>query len=252
MISCTGRPATNARALSRTVCMSTLLSRPAMRNLACCQTKEATSRPVKYLRAARPRANQKMEAPIIIVLSTSKNAAPVRSGSGAGGTSVSAAAADASPATSARVSSSSTSAPIRAERPRKGTRTTPHSSRTPRPAAPTLTGAVPAAPAGQQTRGMPRALTHSGSGTSISGGALEAGGDVGPPGTDGNGSGPSISGRGVDAGAGRVGGAGGALPGARAPSVGAGGAPGSGVRPAGSVVDGDGDPGARAVPLLTG
>ena len=38
------------------------------------------SRVEKYLRAARPRANQKSEAPIIIVLSTSKNAAAVGSG----------------------------------------------------------------------------------------------------------------------------------------------------------------------------
>src|SRR3712207_2458786 len=88
--------------------------------------KEATSRPVKYLRAASPRANQKIDAPIIIVLSTSKNAAAVRSGAGAVGTSVSAAAAEASPATCARVSWSSTSAGRRASRPRKGTRTTRH------------------------------------------------------------------------------------------------------------------------------
>ena len=65
------------------VCMSSALpSLPAMRNLACCQTKRARSRVVKYLRAARPRANQNSEAPIIIVLSTSKNAAAVRSGVG--------------------------------------------------------------------------------------------------------------------------------------------------------------------------
>src|SRR4051794_36091603 len=106
--------------------MSMLLSVPAIRNFACCQMKEATSRPVKYFRAASPRANQNSEAPIIIVLSTSKNAAAVRSGAGAAGTSVSAAAADASPATTARVSWSSTSAGLRAARPRKGTRTTRH------------------------------------------------------------------------------------------------------------------------------
>ena len=52
---------------------------------------------MKYLRAASPRANQKSEAPIIIVLSTSKNAAAVRSGATAGGPSTSAAAAEAAP-----------------------------------------------------------------------------------------------------------------------------------------------------------
>ena len=59
---------------------SALPSLPAMRNLACCQTNPAMSRVVKYLREARPRANQNSEAPIIIVLSTSKNAAAVGSG----------------------------------------------------------------------------------------------------------------------------------------------------------------------------
>src|SRR4051794_29055563 len=106
--------------------MSVALSLPAMRNFACCQTKEATSRLVKYFRAASPRANQNSEAPIIIVLSTSKKAAAVRSGAGALGTSVSAAAAEASPATTARVSWSSTSSGMRAVRSRKRTRTIPH------------------------------------------------------------------------------------------------------------------------------
>ena len=59
---------------------SALPSLPAMRNFACCQTNPAMSRVVKYLRAASPRANQNSEAPIIIVLSTSKNAAAVGSG----------------------------------------------------------------------------------------------------------------------------------------------------------------------------
>src|SRR5215203_6013747 len=67
------------------VCMSSALSLPAIRNLACCQAKRARSRAVKYLRAARPRANQNSDAPIIIVLSTSKNAAADASGTTAGG-----------------------------------------------------------------------------------------------------------------------------------------------------------------------
>ena len=82
---------------------SALPSLPAMRNLACCQTNPAMSRVVKYLREARPRANQNSEAPIIIVLSTSKNAAAVGSGVTAGGGATSAAAAEAAPATWARV-----------------------------------------------------------------------------------------------------------------------------------------------------
>src|SRR4051794_12294299 len=104
--------------------MSVALSLPAMRNFACCQTKEATSRLVKYLRAARPRANQNSEAPIIIVLSTSKNAAPVRSGGTAVGAATSAAAAEAAPATCARVSSSAVPALRGDRRPRNGTRGT--------------------------------------------------------------------------------------------------------------------------------
>jgi hypothetical protein len=90
-------------------CMSSALSLPAMRNLACCQTKRARSREEKYLRAASPRANQNSDAPIIIVLSTSKKAAAEGSGWTAGGPVTSAAAADAAPARWARVSSSSSS-----------------------------------------------------------------------------------------------------------------------------------------------
>src|SRR4051794_16158066 len=82
------------------------------------------SRVVKYLRAARPRANQKSEAPIIIVLSTSKNAAPVRSGAAAGGASTSAAAAEAAPATCARDSPSAGSTAPADRRPINGTRGT--------------------------------------------------------------------------------------------------------------------------------
>src|SRR3954447_21285573 len=101
------------------VCMSSALSFPAIRNLACCQTNRATSRAVKYFRAASPRANQNRLAPIIIVLSTSKNAAAVGSGSAAGVAVTSAAAADAAPATCARLSGAGGG--VRA-RPRKGTR----------------------------------------------------------------------------------------------------------------------------------
>src|ERR671916_547272 len=132
MISETGRPATKASALSRMVCMSSALSLPAMRNLACCHTKRDMSRVVRYLRAASPRANQKMDAPTIIVLSTSKNAAAVRSGTTAGAGSTSAAAAEAAPATCARVSSSGTSAE-RARRPRKGSPGTTTSTVAPPP-----------------------------------------------------------------------------------------------------------------------
>src|SRR3954452_25330406 len=92
------------------VCMSSALSFPAIRNFACCHTKRARSRVVKYLRAARPRANQNSDAPIIIVLSTSKNAAAAGSAWTVGGPLTSAAAADASPATCARVSGSDTPA----------------------------------------------------------------------------------------------------------------------------------------------
>src|SRR4051812_41740464 len=106
------------------VCMSSALSLPAMRNLACCQMNPARSRAEKYLRAASPRANQKSEAPIIIVLSTSKNAAPVGSGSTAGGGATSAAAAEAAPATWARRSSSVSPSGRADRRPRSGTRGT--------------------------------------------------------------------------------------------------------------------------------
>jgi hypothetical protein len=104
--------------------MSSALSLPAMRNLACCQKKLIRSRLVKYFRAASPRANQNSEAPIIIVLSTSKKAAPVRSGRITGGTATSAAAADAAPATCARVSSSDTTSVRADRRPRSGSRGT--------------------------------------------------------------------------------------------------------------------------------
>src|SRR4051812_33393352 len=106
------------------VCMSSALSLPAMRNLACCQTNCARSRVVKYLRAARPRANQNSEAPIIIVLSTSKNAAAVGSAWTAGGPVTSAAAAEAAPARCARVSSSAAASGVADERPRRGSRGT--------------------------------------------------------------------------------------------------------------------------------
>src|SRR3954469_9974471 len=106
------------------VCMSSALSLPAMRNLACCQTNRARSRVVKYLRAARPRANQNSEAPIIIVLSTSKNAAAVGSAWTAGGPVTSAAAAEAAPARCARVSSSAAASGVADERPRRGSRGT--------------------------------------------------------------------------------------------------------------------------------
>src|SRR3954462_4912993 len=106
-------------------CMSSGLSLPAILNLACCQTNSARSRIVKYLRAASPRANQNSDAPIIIVLSTSKNAAAVGSAWTVGGPLTSAAAADASPATCARVSGSDTPA----GRPRDGQRGTGTSPR---------------------------------------------------------------------------------------------------------------------------
>src|SRR3954447_4324163 len=106
------------------VCMSSALSLPAMRNLACCQTNCARSRVVKYLRAARPRANQNSEAPIIIVLSTSKNAAAVGSAWTARGPVTSAAAAEAAPARCARVSSSAAASGVADERPRRGSRGT--------------------------------------------------------------------------------------------------------------------------------
>ena len=57
-------------------------SRPPTRNFSCCQTKPSMSEVVKNLRAASPRAKWKIDAPTIIVLSTSKNAAAVRSVSG--------------------------------------------------------------------------------------------------------------------------------------------------------------------------
>src|SRR3954463_6980916 len=101
-------------------CMSSGLSLPAMRNFACCHTKRARSRLVKYLRAASPRANQNSDAPIIIVLSAGKTGAAVGSTWPVGGPLPSAAAADASPATCARVSGSDTPA----GRPRDGQRGT--------------------------------------------------------------------------------------------------------------------------------
>src|SRR3954451_9641621 len=155
------------------LCMSSALSLPATRNLACCHTKRARSRLVKYLRGARPRANQNSDAPIIIVLSTSKNAAAPGSGGTAAGASTSAAAAEAAPATCARVSSSGRSCGIRAERPRNGRRGTRTShSRVPGlPGGPvaTLTGRCGGGSAGQQMSG----LMQTGSLVSISGGLLE-------------------------------------------------------------------------------
>ncbi len=56
---------------------SSAVSRPPTRNLSCCQANPARSEVVKNLRAASPRAKWKIDAPIIIVLSTSKNAAAV-------------------------------------------------------------------------------------------------------------------------------------------------------------------------------
>src|SRR3954453_9933034 len=104
--------------------MSSALSLPAIRNFACCHTNSARSRVVKYLRAASPRANQNSDAPIIIVLSTSKNAAAVGPGGTASGAATSAAAAEASPARCARVSWSGTERGICADRPRNGRRGT--------------------------------------------------------------------------------------------------------------------------------
>src|SRR3954468_8394174 len=179
------------------VCMSSALSLPAMRNLACCQTNPARSRVVKYFRAASPRANQKSEAPIIIVLSTSKNAAPVGSGSAAGGGATSAAAADAAPATWARVSSSACT-PARADRrTRSGPRGTKPSLRSIRHPARvpddwTLAGPAERGPPGQQwpiASGGTQTVTGptGGSGTvGVDGrwGAVVDSGGSRPPGTD--------------------------------------------------------------------
>src|SRR3954447_13883082 len=172
------------------LCMSSALSLPAIRNLACCHTNRARSRLVKYLRAARPRANQNSDAPIIIVLSTSKNAAAPGSGGAAAGASTSAAAAEAAPATCARVSSTGRFCGIRAERPRKGRRGTQTShSRVPgaSPGGPvaTLTGRCGGGAAGQQMSG----LTQMGRLVSISGGLLELAAPEFPDPAPGSGSG---------------------------------------------------------------
>src|ERR1700710_324583 len=65
----------NARADSRVLCRSSCDS-PRTRSRNCRAVNEATSRQEKNLRAASPLAKWKIDAPIIIVLSTSKNAAP--------------------------------------------------------------------------------------------------------------------------------------------------------------------------------
>ena len=61
--------------------MATLdaLSLPLTRNNSCFHAMPARSEGVKYFRAANPRAKWKIDAPMIIVLSTSKKAAAVRS-----------------------------------------------------------------------------------------------------------------------------------------------------------------------------
>ena len=58
-------------------------SSPTIRNLTCSSANRTRSPVVKKFRATRPRAKWKIEAPCIIVLSTSKNAAAVRSAPGA-------------------------------------------------------------------------------------------------------------------------------------------------------------------------
>jgi hypothetical protein len=63
--------------------MPSWLSLPATRNLTCCKAKRARSELVKNFLAARPLAKWKIDAPIIIVLSTSKKAPAVRSGDAA-------------------------------------------------------------------------------------------------------------------------------------------------------------------------
>ena len=54
-------------------------SSPLTTNFTCFTPKPTISRPLKYLRRARPTAKWKMLAPRMIVLSTSKKAAPVGS-----------------------------------------------------------------------------------------------------------------------------------------------------------------------------
>src|SRR3954453_22169123 len=81
--------------------MFSWLSAPPIRKASCCQAKRARSRVVKKFREASPRAKWKIDAPIIIVLSTSKKAPAVGSGSTAGALSTSAAAAEAAPARTA-------------------------------------------------------------------------------------------------------------------------------------------------------
>src|SRR5215218_3853557 len=166
------------------VCMSSALSLPAMRNLDCCQTNPARSRVEKYLRVASPRANQNSDAPIIIVLSTSKKAAAVGSGETAGGPATSAAAAEAAPATWARVSSSGC-VPARADRrPRSGSRGTKTSLRSmrhpaPEPDEPTLARPGSADPGGRQSPIVARGGRQTESGPALGGGL--AGDDVEAP-----------------------------------------------------------------------
>ena len=75
----------NASALRLPAATSSLFSRPVSWNLACAYTNRPKSPYVKYLRAARPRAKCTSDEPCTSVLSTSKNAAAVRSGGGGGG-----------------------------------------------------------------------------------------------------------------------------------------------------------------------
>ena len=104
--SSTRLPLTKASPASVAEAMSSRSSEPLTTNFACFQAKSPTSRMQKNLRFASPRARWKMLAPRITVLSTSKKAAPVRSGSTRRVGATSAAAADASPATcEARIAS---------------------------------------------------------------------------------------------------------------------------------------------------
>ena len=77
-------------------------STPTTRNRVCCHAADTMSRVVKNRRRWSPRARWKIDAPCMIVLSTSKNAAAVGSGDTASARSTSAAAADASPASTDR------------------------------------------------------------------------------------------------------------------------------------------------------
>jgi hypothetical protein len=85
-ISETEWPCTNERASSRIDSTCSRFS-PNAENQNACQAQPARSRIVKNWRRYRPRASWKIEAPRMIVLSTSKNAAAAGSGTTAGGTS---------------------------------------------------------------------------------------------------------------------------------------------------------------------